>query len=444
MEPVAAEAAQPTPFDLLITGGRVVAPGDGLDGDLDVAVRDGRIAEIAPGIAGTAQRTIDVRGALVVPGLIDLHTHVDYGLRTPGINARGADPDLVGVRSGVTTVVDAGTTGPYNFGGFARYVIANAKTRVLAFLHAGKGGISMEPDIRYRDDVDLDAFAKAVASYPELIVGVKTRLMGPGVKRIGADIYQLARDAGRANDLPVMIHMGEHWGRWRGSTRVTREVLRLIEPGDIMEHLFTAFPGGVVDRRGRIAPELIDALDRGALPSASTGGKVFLNFRVARALLDHGDRPAFLATDITLGGRARDCFGLTETMSRALAMGFSLREVIALTTSEPARVIHRDSTLGHLAVGRIADLSILATVEGQWTYVDVEDVTILGRTAIVPLLTVRAGEVVDPDWGPHPWGWLPEPGGYAQPRSGVRSDSVALDSAEPMRVRRPVPGAGTH
>src|SRR5262245_30717201 len=162
MEHVTSDVLRANRFDLVITGGRVIAPGDDLDGLLDIGIRDGKIAEIASPISGPADRTVDVRGAIVTPGLIDLHTHVDYGLRTPGINARGADPDIVGVRSGVTTVVDAGTTGPYNFGGFARYVIGNARTRVLAFLHAGKGGISMEPDVRYLDDVDLEAHAKVV------------------------------------------------------------------------------------------------------------------------------------------------------------------------------------------------------------------------------------------------------------------------------------------
>lgn len=412
------------PYDLVLAGGHVLAPDDKLDGILDIAVADGRIVEIAPRIEGPAVRTIDLRGALVTPGLIDLHTHVDFGLRTPGINARGADPDVVGVRSGVTTVVDAGTTGPYNFGGFARYVIRPAKTRVLAFLHAGKGGISMEPDIRYRDDVDVEAFGKAFDAFPDLIIGVKTRLIGPGVRRIGSLIYELARDAGHSRNIPVMIHMGEHWNRWRGSAKVTRSVLRLLEPGDIMEHLFTSFPGGVVDRRGKVMPELIDALDRGVVPSASTGGHIFMSFRVANILLDSGIRPAFIATDITHAGRARDCFGLTETMSRSLAMGFSLSDVVRLTTSAPAGCIGREKTLGHLAVGREADISVLSTTEGAWTYRDHEDHTIVGRLAISPLLTIRAGEVFEPDWGPHPWGWLPEPGGYAEHIGGQRDPSV--------------------
>lgn len=418
------EAPSAPPYDLILAGGHVLAPDDNLDGILDIAIANGRIAEIAPRIAKPATRTIELRGALVTPGLIDLHTHVDFGLRTPGINARGADPDLVGIRSGVTTVVDAGTTGPYNFGGFAHYVIRTAKTRVLAFLHAGKGGISMEPDIRYRDDVDLEAFGKAFDTFSDLIIGVKTRLMGPGVRRIGSEIYELARDAGRSRNIPVMIHMGEHWTKWRGSARVTRSVLELLEPGDIMEHLFTSFPGGVVDGRGRIMPELLEAVDRGVIPSASTGGHVFMSFRVANVLLDRGIRPAFLATDITHGGRTRDCFGLTETMSRALAMGFSLREVIQLTTSAPARVIRREDTLGHLAVGREADLSVLATTEGAWTYRDFENRELIGPLAIVPLLTIRAGEVIQPDWGPHPWGWLPEPGGYAEHLPGTRDHKL--------------------
>ena len=175
-------------YDLVLKGGTVLAPGDGLHGRLEIAIEGGKIARIAPAIAEPARRVVDVRGALVTPGLVDLHTHIDFGLRTEGINARGVDPDLIGVHAGVTTVVDAGTTGPYIFGGFRNYVINRARTRVLCFLHAGRGGISLEPDVRYEDDVDLDAFVKAVELNRDVIVGVKTRLVGPGLKTLGARI----------------------------------------------------------------------------------------------------------------------------------------------------------------------------------------------------------------------------------------------------------------
>jgi dihydroorotase len=145
-----------------------------------------------------------------------------------------------------------------------------------------------------------------------------------------------------------------------------------------------------------------------------------MSFRAARALMEVGVRPAFLATDITHAGRVTSAFGLTETMSRALALGYSLEDVVRLTTSAPARIIKREDTLGHLAVGREADLTVLGITEGAWTYRDVDDRAIVGRTALVPLLTVRAGELIEPDWGPHPWGWLPEPGGYLHHVAGSR------------------------
>jgi dihydroorotase len=406
-------------YDLVVKGGTVLAPGDGLHGRLDVAIAQGKIARLAPEIDEPAQRVVQVRGALVTPGLIDLHTHIDFGLRTEGINARGADPDLIGVRAGVTTVVDAGTTGPYIFGGFRNYVIDRARTRVLCFLHAGRGGISLEPDVRYEDDVDLEAFVKAVELNRDVIVGVKTRLVGPGMKRLGARIVELGREAARRVGLPLMVHTGDHMSRYEGAPDVTRAALRLFDRGDIIEHSYTSMIGGMLDANGRILPEFKEAIARGAMVSAASGG-VHLSFRVARIMLEQGIKPSFIATDLNKLNVRRGCYSLTEMMSQFLALGLGVEEVVRLCTVEPARAIRREDTLGHLAVGRDADLSVLDVVDGRWVYRDRDGDTLTGEKALVPLLTVRAGQVLTLDWGPHPWGWLPEPGGYVRHAPGDR------------------------
>jgi dihydroorotase len=362
---------------------------------------------------------VDVRGALVTPGLIDLHTHVDFGMRTQGINARGANPDLIGVRAGVPTLVDAGTTGPFVFGGFRNYVIDPARTRVLCFLHAGRGGITMEPDVRFEEDVNLDAFAKAVELHRDVIVGVKTRLVGPGLQTLGVRIMELSKEAARRVGLPLMVHTGDHFSRFEGSQEVTRAALRLIDAGDIIEHTYTSLPGGMVDAAGRIVPELLEAIQRGAVISAASGGS-HLSFRVARTMLDKGIQPSFIASDLNSINYRRGCFSFTEIMSQFLALGLSLDEVIRRATIEPARVIHRDETLGRLRVGDEADLSVLELVEGRWDFTDCDGMRMVGEKSLVPVLTVRAGEVITPDWGPHPWGWLPEPGGHARTVPGDR------------------------
>ena len=338
-------------YDLIVKGGNVLAPGDDLSGHLDVAIAGGRIAAIAPAIEGDARRVVDVRGALVTPGLIDLHTHVDFGMRTEGINARGANPDLIGVRAGVPTLVDAGTTGPFVFGGFRNYVIDPARTRILCFLHAGRGGITMEPDVRFEEDVNLDAFAKAVELHRDVIVGVKTRLIGPGMRTLGVRIMELSKEAARRVGLPLMVHTGDHFSRFEGSQEVTRAALRLIEAGDIIEHTYTSLPGGMVDAAGRIVPELLEAIQRGAVISAASGGS-HLSFRVARTMLDKGIKPSFIASDLNSINYRRGCFSFTEIMSQFLALGLTLEEVIRRSTIEPARGDPPGGDAGPAAGGR--------------------------------------------------------------------------------------------
>lgn len=405
--------------DLAIINARLVAPHCDVPESGSIAISDGKIIEISASPEIDAERQIDLRGAFVSPGLIDMHTHVDYGMRTPGVNARGVRPDLVGVEAGVTTVVDAGTTGPYLFGGFRNYVIDQARTRILAFLHVARGGITMEPDIRHVDDVDMEAFLRAVELNRDLIVGVKTRLTGPGLEPVGAKIGSLAREAAAHFDLPVMVHTGDHVTKSPIAPRVTAEVLDLLAPGDIVEHIHSPVVGGVVSANGKIMPEFLDAVGRGVHAGSSSGSE-FMSFHALRVLLEAGIPPSFIATDLNSLNYRRGTYSLTETMSRFLAFGFSVPEVIGLATTAPARILRREDELGHLAVGRLADLTLFDVVEGRWEFTDSLGEMAPGTTAILPLGSIRRGEFVQRDWGPRKWGWAPSPGGYSTTLFGSR------------------------
>lgn len=406
--------------DLILRSGYVVAPGDDLRGRIDIAISDGRISELGVLRDEDATRIIDLRGAIVTPGLIDIHTHVDFGMRTEGVNARGADPELVGARAGVPTIVDAGTTGPFLFGGFRNYVINPARTRVLAFLHAGRGGITMEPDIRIEEDVDLDAFERAYERHRDVIVGVKTRLAGPGVQTLGPRIVELSKEAAARTGLPLMVHIGDHLNRFPSTGDVTRQALGLLDRGDIVEHVFTPLPGGILDASGEIMPEFHTAIKRGVAVGGTSGAN-FLSFRVLKKLFDAGLKPSFIATDLNSVNNKAGVYSLAETMSRYMALGLSLDEVVHLTTDAPATIIRRNETLGHLAVGRDASLTALDLIDGEWSYTDSVGETVSGAKALVPILTVVSGQVVPVDWGPHPWGWLPPPGGYPTHRQETRT-----------------------
>ena len=395
-------------YQLLLKGGRLFSPGDEIDYVGDIAIKDGNIMDIKPNLNGDADRILDLRGLLVTPGLIDLHTHVDFGMRTEGVNSRGVNPDLIGVRAGVPTIVDAGTTGPMNFGGFRKYVIEQSQTKVLAFLHAGRGGITMEPDVRYEDDVNLDFFEAAVNNNRDIIVGVKMRLMGPGLRSLGSRIVELAKIAARKVNLPLMVHCGDHYSNFPEAGEVTRSALGLFEKGDIIEHTYTPITGGHLNDSGNISAELRDAVSRGVLISVAGGGQHF-SFRIAQTMLDAGIIPSFIATDLNSINHRQGCWSFTEVLSQFLALGFSLKEVIEMATIKPAVAINKQDFLGRLIKGREANISVLDVVDGDWSYIDKEGNHLNGQQAIAPRATVRRGQLVSVDWGPHPWGWLPAP-----------------------------------
>ena len=183
--------------DLLLKGGEVIDPAQNLRGIMDVAVKDGAISQVAANISPReASRVIDVSGKLVVPGLIDLHCHV-----YEGVNQTGISSDLAGVSSGVTTLLDAGSAGCYTFGGFPRYVVPRAKTRVLCMLHISRTGLNFQPDLSRREDIDLDETVRVIRDNRPLIQGVKLRAVGPAVPTMGVEMVHLAKRAAREGDV---------------------------------------------------------------------------------------------------------------------------------------------------------------------------------------------------------------------------------------------------
>lgn len=388
-------------FDLLLKGGEVIDPARNIRGKLDVAVLDGAISQVGPRLnPREASRVIDVTGKLVVPGLIDLHCHI-----YEGVNQTGVNPDLAGVRSGVTTLVDAGSAGCYTFGGFPRYVVPQARTRIFCMLHISRAGLNYQPEISRREDIDLEEAIRVIHAHRPLIQGVKLRAVGPAVPTLGIEMVRLARQAAREGGVRLMVHIGDR-NAGSGPT-LTRQLLPLMEPGDIITHFFTGNPGRVLDEKGRVLPEVLEARQRGVFLDTAHGRQNF-SFDVARRILDQGIRPDSISTDLTIPGRLQTVHSMTEMLSRFLALGFSLEEVIRMATANPARALGMEDTLGSLDVGRTADISVLQEVTGDWVFHDTEGNTLRGPKALVPVLTVKGGEVFSPDWGPRPWGWLPD------------------------------------
>jgi dihydroorotase len=392
-------------YDLLISGGRLVDPSAGLDGLHDIAIAQGKIARIEPHIAPEeARRVIEVPGTVVTPGMIDLHAHVFEGFTRFGVN-----PDQGGVYAGVTTLVDAGSAGSATFGGFPRYVIPQCHTEIIPFLHISQTGLATIPDITSESSIDLDGTLRTVDRYKNLICGIKARMVSPALEIFGMEMPRLAKRAARESGIKLMMHIGDTEKRY--DPTVIRRLLPMLEQGDILTHYFTANPGGVLDGNGRLVPEAWEAARTGVWFDTAHGQANF-SFDIGRRIIDQGLLPHCISTDLTVPGRIRTVHSMTEMMTRFLALGFTLEQVVTMCTANPAKAIGAEARLGTLAVDRQADVSVLRLVEGDWTVYDVLRTSLAARQAVVPVLTVKHGELFRPEWGPRRWGWEPDPGPF--------------------------------
>ncbi|MBI4219731.1 MAG: amidohydrolase/deacetylase family metallohydrolase [Chloroflexi bacterium] len=396
-------------FDLVLKGGRVLDPGQDRDGRFDLGIRDGRIARVAPDLPDSAAiRVIDVTGKLVTPGLIDLHTHVAGALRKAVGEDSYVEPDLAGVNSGITTVVDAGSVGAYSFGGFLRYVVPNAKTRVISFINAGNVGLLQQPEVRDRSFLDVDSTAATIRAYPGLIKGVKFRMVSPAIVELGIELPKTAKRMAVEGGVRVMVHVGDILKDDPvGAELAPRLLSEVLTAGDIVTHTTSHRIGALLGKDGKLLPQAREARQKGVIFDVGHGMANF-TFKSARSVLDQGFVPDTLSSDLTERGRRGPLKSLTEVMGKFLALGLSLSDVVRMVTVNPARAIGMESEIGALAEGRTADISVLDIVGGDWIFRDNFGGTLQGRTAIAPVIAVRAGVPMPLDHGPHPWGWLPE------------------------------------
>jgi dihydroorotase len=318
---------------------------------------------------------------------------------------RGVNPDEVGVYAGVTTLVDAGSSGCDTFGGFPRHVIPHSHTEIICFLHICRTGLATTPDIFSRESIDLEGAIRTAEDSGGVIKGIKARMVSPALEIMGMEMPRLARRAARESGIKLMVHIGDTEGRY--DPGVIRELLPLLDSGDILTHLFTEKPGGVLDANGRLVPEVKEAVDRGVWLDTAHGRGNF-SFEVGQRVLDQGVVPHCISTDITIPGRLYTVHSMTEMMTRFLAMGFDLGQVVAMCTVNPARAIGEENRLGSLEVGRQADVSVLELMEGDWVVRDVAGGSLPAGRAVVPFLTLKRGEVFMPHWGPRSWGWEPD------------------------------------
>ena len=268
-------------YDLLIKGGTVVDPSQGIHGVNDVAIEGGKIARVAADIdASDAAQVVEVKGKVVTPGLIDLHTHV-----FAGVNANGVDPNIGGVRAGVTTMVDAGSSGCDTFGGFPRHILPNSDTEIICLLHICRTGLATTPDIFSPSSIDLDHTVETINENRHIISGVKARMVSPALEIMGMEMPRMAKRAAKEAGVRLMVHIGDTEKRY--DANVIRELLPILEEGDIVTHYFTANPGGVLDPDGKLVPEAKEAHERGVWLDTAHGRMNF-SFDVGERVIDQG------------------------------------------------------------------------------------------------------------------------------------------------------------
>ena len=378
-------------IDLLVKGGHVIDPKNKIDAVMDVAITNGKIAEVAVDIpAKRAKKVIDAKGLLVTPGLIDMHVHVYPGNDLDAYIANGhtsVAPDGFTFRTGVTTVVDAGSSGWRNFRQFKEQTIDKAQTRVLAFLNivgAGMVGRLEEQDVSDMNPVMTANMIRQL--FPQTIVGIKSA-------HYWGDFTQVdkAVEAGKLANVPVMVDFGEH----DPPNSIEELFMKHLRPGDIFTHTYSYGPTQretVVDEQGKVKSFVFEAQKRGILFDVGHGGGAF-SFRQAVPAMQQGFKPDIISTDLhtqSMNGGMKD---LANVISKFINMGMSVQDAIFRATWSPANVINRKD-LGHLSVGSDADLAVFALRKGDFGFMDVKGTKLKGTQKLEAELTIRAGKIV--------------------------------------------------
>ena len=378
--------------NFVLKGGRVLDSASGLEGEQDIHVRDGVVEAIGANLKVDSATIIDVKGLIVTPGLIDVHLHLMNGL-----GAFGVDPDIFGVGSGVTTVVDAGSAGHSLLTVFRNYVTRNAQTRVLNYVNLSTLGGVTGPGYSILADprlIDEDKIEKAVDANRDIIVGIKIMATGGALGAEGLKPLARARKLGDSLKIPLLVHIGESWTK-DATPPPIGDVLKHLREGDIVTHMFTAHPGGLLDPHGKLWPQVRDAKESGVLMDVGHGLHN-LNFDVARKVLDQELFPDGVSTDGHRGNRAGPVYDLPTTMAKLMALGFSLNQVVEMATVNAAKLLNRADELGFIRVGSPADISVLRVEEREWKAADSQRATIQARHALVPVYAIRNETIYEP------------------------------------------------
>ena len=378
-------------FDLVIKGGDVLDPSQTLRGKRDIGIRFGKIEAVEADIpAARAVRVLNADGKLVTPGLVDLHCHVyPYG------SAIGIPADELIPQQCTTTCVSAGDAGANNFAAFRRHIVAQTRTRLYAFVHIANIGLAGFPtaELYNIDFAQTDAAAKAIAENSDMVLGAKVRMSENVIAKHGVEPLKRAIAAcEQAGDgMKVMCHIGGVETR-----QLMSQILDLLRPGDILTHCYSGFPNIAGDftnivQDGKLLPAALAAKQRGVIFDIGHGGGSF-DYTVAEAAIAQGTPPDTISSDIhVFSGNTPGMPYLTWVLSKFMGLGFTLEQVVAMATINPAKVINRAPKLGTLQVGAPGDVAIMELVEGPVSFVDTRNNKRDGKAYLKPVQTVTAG-----------------------------------------------------
>ena len=372
-------------YDLVLSGGNLLDPAQSInDEPRDIAFKDGKVAAVADHIdPAAATQTIDASGKLITPGLIDLHGHFYHGGSGTAVHA-----DQTCLSSGVTTGVDAGSAGFLNYGAMRDYVFPAHRTRLLAFLHIGAVGLAAHRvlggalhDMRI---IDVDQTVQAIKENPGFVFGVKVRMHHDAVARWNAhEAMARAREAASEAGVHLMVHVS-------GTPIPLPDILEHLGPGDISTHAFNGLPDNILDKAGKVRPEVHAAVDRGVIMDVAHAG-VHCDVEVVKAAMDQGVIPDTISTDVHIAPPGRVVYLMNDLVSKFHALGMPLADAVAASTSRPAEILGLQDSIGSLAVGMEGDAAVWEKRQGRFVWHDMAGHNVDGSVRLDTFATIKGG-----------------------------------------------------
>jgi dihydroorotase len=362
-------------YDLVIRGGRVIDASRDLDLKVDVAIRDGKIAAISPKIApSSAKEAFDATGKLVMPGLVDIHTHL-------------ADKDMQPAKcleDGVTTLVDAGSSGYEDVDDLVK-IVRNAPNRARILINIAHRGVEPMGELMDLANIDVAATRRAIERNRQWVIGVKARLSRNVAGEHDLEALRRAREVADPLKVPIMVHVGDTFAP-------LTEIVALLRPGDIVTHMYAPAPHGMLDENGKVYFQIREARRRGVIFDFGNGRNLHFDWATAQRGIEQDFLPDTISTDMTLIGRTTQVFNLPNVMSKLLLLGMKVDQVIACVTANAARVFPEFKAYGTLRPGAAADVTVLELTEGDFEFVDNYGRTRRGQRKLVPHAVFVAGK----------------------------------------------------